>query len=243
MTDGLTLGHPCCAHVPTKDEPTCTNPLPNNRHRFCEKHNHLHDQCAIVGCSNPNLTGSKACNLPEHQEMERQYKARGNASFTLPKRLRDHRARNQASAEDDKDDDDDDDDDERPDEMDGDVWFEKDGDTIRLVANHDIGTIGVLEPGEVRLEPLPCPANKSDKGNKRVRAQFSRKRVHNDQTLLFCCGVFYARASFYNAEAVSNVIVSITYTIPYLVLTLSYPAFHQASVFRAWRTIPQHDSL
>ena len=86
-----------------------------------------------------------------------------------------------------------------------DVWFEHVGDSIVLVVDPGAGTIGELEPGEERLDPLPCPAKKSDQGNKRVRAQFSRKRVHNDQTILFCCGIFYARASFYNAEAVSNV--------------------------------------
>lgn len=203
VTDGLTLGHPCCAHIPTKDEPTCTNPLASNRHRFCTEHYHLHNQCAIVTCDRPVLAGSKACDLPDHQEMERQYTARGKASFTLPQRLRDHRARNQAQQEEEVDDDD------VPEEADEEIWFEQDGNSYRLVVDPNPGSVGELEPGEVRLEPLPCPANKSDNGNKKVRAQFSRKRVHNDQTILFTCGVFFARASFYNAEAVSNVLVSV----------------------------------
>ena len=39
------------------------------------------------------------------------------------------------------------------------------------------------------------------------KTDLARSRTHNEQTLMFPCGVMIAHASFYNAEAVSNVLV------------------------------------
>jgi hypothetical protein len=39
------------------------------------------------------------------------------------------------------------------------------------------------------------------------KTDLARSRTHNEQTLMFPCGVAIARATFYNAEAVSNVLV------------------------------------
>lgn len=113
----------------------------------------------------------------------------------------------------------------------------QDGETARLVVDSNPATVGELEPGEERLEPLPCPAKKSDEG-KKIRAQFARKRVHNEQTLMFPCGIFFARASFYNAEAVSNVLVGYIHPVfePVLILGLDLP---QACLLCAARTRPR----
>ena len=40
--DGLRMGRPCCGVF------RCTEPLQNNRHRFCKTHFDNHDICAIV---------------------------------------------------------------------------------------------------------------------------------------------------------------------------------------------------
>ncbi|KIK33014.1 hypothetical protein CY34DRAFT_110776 [Suillus luteus UH-Slu-Lm8-n1] len=50
VTDGVTVGHPCCA------VPRCTNPLANNRHRYCSinpAHKRLELVCAVEGCDRP----------------------------------------------------------------------------------------------------------------------------------------------------------------------------------------------
>lgn len=47
-------------------------------------------------------------------------------------------------------------------------------------------------------------------GSKRIRAQFGRKRTHNEQLIVCPCGVIVARTTFYGAEAISAVIVCIT---------------------------------
>ncbi|KAI0039532.1 hypothetical protein FA95DRAFT_1585268 [Auriscalpium vulgare] len=52
----------------------------------------------------------------------------------------------------------------------------------------------------------PCPS-KSATGNVKRKAQFGRRRTHNEQIIVRPCGVVVARATFYGAEAVSNVLL------------------------------------
>ena len=42
----------------------------------------------------------------------------------------------------------------------------------------------------------------------RIRAQFGRKRTHNEQIIVAPCGMIIARETFYGAEGVGSVIVS-----------------------------------
>ncbi|PPR02945.1 hypothetical protein CVT24_012157 [Panaeolus cyanescens] len=56
---------------------------------------------------------------------------------------------------------------------------------------------------------VPCPT-KSLTGNRPIlKAQFGRRRTHNEQTLVRPCGVIFARATMYGAEAVSNFLVMV----------------------------------
>lgn len=43
---------------------------------------------------------------------------------------------------------------------------------------------------------------------KKIRAQFGRKRTHNEQIIVAPCGIIMARETFFGAEAVSSVVVS-----------------------------------
>jgi hypothetical protein len=93
VTDGVTIGHPCCAvhnfHLP----------LASNRHRFCPTHLPLESQCAIIDCECPNRDGSLTCNDPEHQEVECIQKDRGQARFQLKERLEHSHVAHPESAE------------------------------------------------------------------------------------------------------------------------------------------------
>jgi hypothetical protein len=66
---------------------------------------------------------------------------------------------------------------------------------------------------------VPCPSKKSDQGNKKIKAQFGRRRTHNEQTLVRPCGIIFARATMYSAEAVSNFLVLCCILVVVLVLT------------------------
>jgi hypothetical protein len=52
--------------------------------------------------------------------------------------------------------------------------------------------------------PLPKP--------KKIRAQFGRKRSHNEQIIVCPCGIILARETFFGAEGVASVVVSSTPT-------------------------------
>jgi hypothetical protein len=76
------VGHPCCAVH------NCKIPLSNNRHRYCDGHRAIAEQCAIVGCQQLAAPGKKTCSSPEHHEVERIHNERGQARFQLQERLR-----------------------------------------------------------------------------------------------------------------------------------------------------------
>ncbi|KAG6818923.1 hypothetical protein H0H93_000251 [Arthromyces matolae] len=47
--------------------------------------------------------------------------------------------------------------------------------------------------------------HKSDSGNVKVNARFTRRRTHNEQLVVCCCGIIAGRATMYGAEAISAV--------------------------------------
>jgi hypothetical protein len=67
------------------------------------------------------------------------------------------------------------------------------------------GTVGTLDDV---LPRDPCPS-KSAVGNQTLKAQFRRRRTHNEQTLVRPCGVIFAHATMFGAEAVSNFLVMV----------------------------------
>lgn len=48
-------------------------------------------------------------------------------------------------------------------------------------------------------------SRKSDSGNQQPKARFSRRRTHNEQLVVSCCGVILARGTMFGAEAISGV--------------------------------------
>ncbi|KIJ47694.1 hypothetical protein M422DRAFT_163649, partial [Sphaerobolus stellatus SS14] len=65
VTDGVTLGHSCCAYH------DCKEPLPTNRHIFCQIHQDLYNQCAVTDCTSPVEKGYRTCADPSHRSLEK----------------------------------------------------------------------------------------------------------------------------------------------------------------------------
>ncbi|KAF8075121.1 hypothetical protein FPV67DRAFT_1575453, partial [Lyophyllum atratum] len=179
VCDGLTLGHCCCGVF------RCTTPLANNRHRFCPTHDSHHQICAVTGCDQPVHLGSKACAIPEHAEMERLHYEKGTAAFILKERLQRQRVNhpNDSMA------------DTGPvaesegDDVEENVeWFEMQDGRVRVHNERNPGSVGVVDDGGEAEEDVPCEAVKSPTGNKKFKAQFGRRRTHNEQTLVRPCG-------------------------------------------------------
>jgi hypothetical protein len=61
---------------------------------------------------------------------------------------------------------------------------------------------------DMNSEGRPIPTPSEVIGRRGLKAQFGRKRTHNEQLFVAPCGVILARETFYNAEAIGSVIVS-----------------------------------
>lgn len=86
VTDGVTVGHPCCG---VQD---CKEKLSSQRARFCPSHSNLEQQCSVIGCTNGTRPGFKTCTLPSHQSLEKSTQEAHSALFQLRQRLeRQHR--------------------------------------------------------------------------------------------------------------------------------------------------------
>ncbi|KIJ13544.1 hypothetical protein PAXINDRAFT_163619 [Paxillus involutus ATCC 200175] len=184
--------------------------LITSRHRFCKSHDHLHNVCAVNACERLVVEGRKTCGLPAHRTMEALSIAKGKSAFSLRERLQRHRVTSpndtvgatSALAQ------------EHVDDLEeNDEWFTLGPDGVKHHYQRNEGCVGV--PDDVTEEET-CPT-KSNEGNRKLKAQFGRRRTHNEQTLVRPCGVILARATFFGAEAVSNVLefVKKVFSVPH----------------------------
>ena len=81
FTDGISLGHPCCAIH------DCKEPLVNSKHHFCPLHMAWADRCVVWGCLASAETPFHTCTDPAHRDAEQRYTKRGKAMFQLKQRL------------------------------------------------------------------------------------------------------------------------------------------------------------
>lgn len=70
VTDGVTMGHPCCC---VKD---CKEPLARVTDQYCHIHLNYGLQCCINDCGMPREPGFRTCALNEHREEEKSRKMR-----------------------------------------------------------------------------------------------------------------------------------------------------------------------
>ncbi|KZT60403.1 hypothetical protein CALCODRAFT_425148, partial [Calocera cornea HHB12733] len=64
VTDGISLGRPCCrVH-------NCPFPLTNHHAHFCAVHAEKEQLCAVEGCDARTQPERLTCAIPEHQALE-----------------------------------------------------------------------------------------------------------------------------------------------------------------------------
>ena len=162
-------------------EPNCKIPLESNQNRFCPVHSGLNRTCAIIGCVLPISSETrKTCRLPDHAAVEDVHNERSQARFQLKERQR--RAQ---------------------------VVHPRDALPVEVNGISDLVEDANLEEiFEFNRKGEPVPTELLPPGKKSLRAQFGRKRTHNEQLIVAPCGVIIARETFYHAEAIYSVIVS-----------------------------------
>ncbi|KAF8805951.1 hypothetical protein BYT27DRAFT_7224636 [Phlegmacium glaucopus] len=204
--DGLSMGRTCCGVF------RCPKPLQNNRHRFCAEHSRLHDVCAIVGCENPviqvtvndpkggpaKIVNKKTCPFLYKEQLQHAQISQPVDSFSqsccVPEQ------------------------DIQEDFESYTVHPSNSSPGVVVSIQKNPGSVGVLDQDSelASIPPIPCPS-KSLAGNQpTLKAQFGWCRTHNEQTLVWPCGVIFARATMFGAEAVSNFLVMVknTFSVP-----------------------------
>lgn len=186
----------------------------NNRHRFCAEHQDLHGVCAIKGCENsvvealtpdpkggpPKVSKKKTCSLLIHQQIEAKHQQRSTGSFLYKQRLQHAQISQPVDSFSGS---------RRVQEQDIQEDFESylvSGQQVAMNSIKNPGTVGAADDAAEPTEPCP---SKSAHGNQTLKAQFGRRRTHNEQTLVRPCGIIFARATMFGAEAVSNFLVMV----------------------------------
>ena len=173
VTNGLTIGHPCCLVFTSKE------PLTNNQHYFCPTHAHLCLQWSIVGCMEPVVGLStvalalhtKACSDPLHWEIKWLHKEQSCTNFQLLQKLMQQKVEHPNTAVADKEVSD------LTNLEDIEEWYEVD------CTSHEIHMFSINNPGATRVLDLttaaaPCPTH-PELGNHKVKAQFGQCCTHN----------------------------------------------------------------
>ncbi|KAH8078731.1 hypothetical protein BXZ70DRAFT_901892 [Cristinia sonorae] len=185
VMDGVTVGHPCCGIH------NCKEALKSQRDRFCPTHMDQSHVCAIRGCNAPVVPPSRACSDQVHQAAEQQYRSTGKAARQLRQQLRKEAAIIH---------------------LEPDAAFEQDDEQYPPATNTPSSLdADPPEPDQVYcVNPsnntiIDCTPEQVDSDPKiRLRAQFGRRRTHNEQVLVAPCGVIIARTTFYGAEAIGS---------------------------------------
>ncbi|KAG2751907.1 hypothetical protein P692DRAFT_20871831 [Suillus brevipes Sb2] len=206
VTDGVTVGRPCCAI------PRCKNPLNNNRHRYCAEHHRLETVCAVDGCDQPvavnTETGKncKACDDPVHLRMEAANNESTHSGKTKTQRqkiakLNDAIATHVSNLP------------TIP--MDEDIplqdieeWYEHDNTSgaIRFRQAPITTSTGVSDHHVPSTDVDGCSAKDLQP---KLKAIFRRQRTNNKQLVVRPCGIISGRGTMYHHEAVSNVLIMV----------------------------------
>jgi hypothetical protein len=184
VIDGITIGHPCCVIH------DCKVPLESQRHRYCPQHQDWEQKCAVEGCIAKAKPGSKACRSRICSAAEAKYQGigGGNAMFQLKNRLSHQRERLTGKST------------PAP-------FLASYATPIGPDSGDGEDQIGI--DGEVEVEvdtPNHCKGKTS--GKSKVKARFGRRRTHNDELCVNCCGIIVGRTTCYGSEGVNGVRVS-----------------------------------
>lgn len=206
VTDGVTVGRPCCA------VPHCKNTLESTRHRFCSadpSHKQRETTCAVEGCNKPVVrdenTGKcrKACADPVHLKMEDIKAASMRGGKSKSQRMKTAKLNDALTSTGA--------DEEALPVQDVDEWFNHNPSTgnVNLVQASSSSSTGVMDSlpssNGTALQVLDACPDKDEAS--KLKATFFRQRTNNEQLFIRPCGVISGRGTMYHHEAVSNVLV------------------------------------
>ncbi|KAG8849067.1 hypothetical protein FRC20_002395 [Serendipita sp. 405] len=230
VTDGVTLGRPCCA---VHD---CKGSLSSPKRRYCPDHQELEGICATIGCDNPIRPGFKTCNRPECIQVEELYKEEGLAMKKFKERL--ERQKGHISVVHDP-------------LLTAALGFTTDGqvDSVQpddeveveiMSGSHPEDGMDIDKSGKEPQARATC-TGKSDGHQKRLKARFGRKRTFCEELVVLSCGIVIGRTTFYGSEAPNGVVTFWEHLFP---TPQSVPTFmwydNNCHVKKILRNEPEH---
>ncbi|EGG02774.1 uncharacterized protein MELLADRAFT_90672 [Melampsora larici-populina 98AG31] len=192
VTDGLTIGHYRCSASsqqlqeiakslghPAPEGP-CTNDLDNINNRFCPEHFVLlGGKCQAQPCPNAAIGNTGTCNDKDHIDAWANFNEKIKSNFSLTSILN------------------------RPgSSLRADPTVHLDADTAEF---QDLAGLQQADESQ-RAHKAARDGGESKSSGKYL---LSRMRTHNDQLVVGTCGIVLGRKTFYNAESVSAVKVSV----------------------------------
>ena len=137
-------------------------PLSNNRHRYCDNHIDSQTICAIVGCSEKVAPNKRTCRIAQRQAIKKVHTERGQARFQLQERLKRARVAHPSDSI---------------------------GESVNDISElADVESDEEFELANGKVLPSQASHTSSGKRKNRLRAQFGRKRTHNEQVIVAPCG-------------------------------------------------------
>jgi len=147
--------------------------------------------CAIVGCTALVLRpGMKTCCNPSHQAVEKVHMERGQSRFQLQERLARARVAHPS------------------DSLGGDVNPSIEAAPLEEDVDEEVEDFSI-SPNGITLRTQNVGVSEVPNNAIKLKAQFSRKHTHNEQVFVAPCGIIITRETFYGAEAVGSVVVSV----------------------------------
>jgi hypothetical protein len=86
-----------------------------------------------------------------------------------------------------------------------------------------------MSTAEAVPEAIECEG-KSEGGNRKIKARFGRGHTHNEQMIMYPCGVVISRATFWGSEAVSGVNVGPSATHSCIFCRLTTPEICEGNI-------------
>ena len=163
---------------PRCNEHKCQNDLVSVWDRFCAKHADKNNICAMPDCLEPARPRFRTCSNPQHSEYEEARRLKGQSYLRLKRRINTTSPAAAIRA------------------------FTSDGQEIDVLDDPDF----VAEVDTI-LMPKPSQQNPPEK-SVYVKSKLTRRWTFCEQLLVHTCGIIIGRACFFEAESVSNVLVS-----------------------------------
>ncbi|KAI1785056.1 hypothetical protein LXA43DRAFT_1100746 [Ganoderma leucocontextum] len=226
VTDGLSIGHPCCA---VHD---CPNPIMMKKGaRYCRDHQAREDDCSVLSCKSKTTPGFRTCAEPSHRALEDYLRLEHKAMFQLRRRLERLDSGSKTT-------------DSIPTTSISHPQLERlisKATTTPVPSNGEVDNQAFFESLDQVLDngEIECEAEKSASGNKRHRAQFGRRRTHNEELVVASCGIIIGRATFFGSEAINGVVWMWKILFPTLA-SVPQVLWHDQNC-RVWRMLQNED--